>query len=305
MKSGQLALDGGSPVHPGALMPVSKVCCDELEKKAVERVIKSGTFCSVFEQAAEVPSFEREFAEFVGARHAVAFTSGTTAQHASLVALGIGPGDQVVVPTFTFISTAYTALISGAIPVFADVCAGTLTIDPKDIVRKISPRTKAIVPVHWLGNAADMDEITAIAQKHNLAVIEDCAHGPGIFYRGKQVGSYGKVACWSLQQNKMLTAAGEGGVATTDDNGTADRLRQIRDHGKKKAGKRPDDLIAPYRVTRLGNNYRLSEIHAAFARTQLSKLHSFIDRRRKAYVDLSRKMAKIDGVKLMKPNSVM
>jgi dTDP-4-amino-4,6-dideoxygalactose transaminase len=228
----------------------------------------------------------------------VAFSSGTTAQHASLVAQGIGPGDEVIVPTLTFISTAYTVLIAGAVPVFADVRDATIQIDPQDIRARITPHTKAIVAVHWLGHPADMESILSIGAEHGLAIIEDCAHGPGIRLGGRPVGSFGAISCWSLQQAKMITSAGEGGLATTDDDQLAARLRQTRDHGKAKVDKAPSDFIAPYRVTALGNNYRLSEVQAAFARAQLSKAAEFRARRGQAYRALYSQLRKVPGLTL-------
>ena len=301
MHSEQLAINGGPPVHPDQPIPLTKVCWDGGEQSAVQRVFESGIFCSVYEEAVEVKALEEEFAHRVGARHAVAFNSGTTAQHAALTALDIGAGDEVIVPPLTFISTAYTVLIAGSVPVFADVCRDTITIDPRDIEKKISPRTKAIVPVHWFGHPADMEAIMSLAAKHDLAVIEDCAHGPGITLHGTQAGSFGQIACWSLQQSKILTAAGEGGFATTDDDVLASRLRQICDHGKEKSAKAPSDLAAPYRVTALGNNYRLGEMHAAFARAQLGKLDDFQRRRRSAYVFLYEWLCEIPGLEFQIP----
>ena len=307
MKNQQLAINGGPPVHPGAPIPLTKVCWDEREQSAVQRVFESGIFCSAFDEAIEVKMLEEKFAQHVGACHAVAFNSGTTAQHAALVALGIGPADEVIVPPLTFISTAYTVLIAGAVPVFADVCRDTITIDPQDIEKKITPRTKAIVPVHWLGHPADMEAIMKIAATRDLLVIEDCAHGPGIALHGQQVGarrrlscsgvgSFGQIACWSLQQTKMLTAAGEGGMATTNGEDLAVRLRQVCDHGKDKDKKTSSDLVAPYRVTALGNNYRLSEMHAAFACAQLSKLEDLMECRRAIYVALLERLWEIPGL---------
>ncbi len=298
MKRNQLAIDGGAPVHPGAPIPISKVCYDEREEQAVQRVFDSGVFCSVFDEATEVPALEQEFAQQVQARYAVAFNSGTTAQHAALAALGLGPGAEVIVPDLTFVSTAYTVRIAGADPVFCDVCADTFTMDPRDVDRRLTSRTKAVVPVHWLGNAAAMDDIVALANRRGLVIVEDCAHGPGITCGGKQIGRFGRIACWSMQQSKMLTSAGEGGIATTDDAPLATRLRQVRDHGKAVVEKKSADLIAPYRVTCLGNNYRLSEMQAAFARVQLGKLRSFIEQRRRAYSMLAAKLAGVAGIQL-------
>jgi len=317
MRSKQLAINGGPPVHLGEPIPLAKVCWDEGEQSAVQRVFESGIFCSAPEIATEVKALEKEFAQRVETRHAVAFSSGTTAQHAALVALGIGPGDKVIVPPLTFISTAYTVLIAGAVPVFADVCRDTITIDPQDIEKKITPRTRAIVPVHWFGHPADMEAVMAIAAERDLLVIEDCAHGPRIALHGRQVGSFGQIACWSLQQSKMITAAGEGGLATTNDDALAARLRQVCRHGKDQTEKAASDpvpfvpgpkdrglsvqdmcFVAPhsYRITALGNNYRLSEIQAAFARAQLSKLEDFKRRRREAYITLREGLDEIPGL---------
>ena len=294
MKPETLAIDGGRPVHAGPPIPLSKVLWDEREQQAIQRVFGSGLFCSVYEEATETRSLETEFAREVGAHYAVAYNSGTTAQHAALAALDVGPGDEVIVPPLTFISTAYTVLIAGAVPVFADVRRDTITIDPDEIRRRITPRTKALVPVHWLGLPAHIDEIMSIAREHGLAVVEDCAHGPGMKLHGQEAGTFGQIATWSLQQTKMLTAAGEGGIATTDDAELAARLRQICDHGKAaRAAKTASDFIRHYRVTRLGNNYRMSEMHAAFARAQLSKLADFRARRRAAYIALR---ASLDGI---------
>jgi dTDP-4-amino-4,6-dideoxygalactose transaminase len=196
-------------------------------------------------------------------------------------------------------STAYSVLIAGAVPVFADVDPDTLAMDPRDAEDRITSRTKAIVPVHWLGQPADMDAIMALASIYDLVVIEDCAHGPGITIRGQEVGGFGQMAIWSLQQSKMLTAAGEGGLATTNDGTLARRLRQICDHGKSKEEAEAADYVARYRITALGNNYRLSEIHAAFARAQLVKLPSLLERRRSAHASLSHKLGDIPGLRFL------
>ncbi len=299
MKSDELAIDGGLPVHPGAKIPLTRVCWDEREQSAVQRVFASGIFCSAFEEATEVRALEKEFARRVGTRHAVAFNSGTTAQHGALAALGIGPGDEVIVPPLTFISTAYTVLICGAVPVFADVCRDTITIDPREIANKITPRTRAIVPVHWLGHPADMEAIVRLAAERDLVIVEDCAHGPGIVLGGRAAGCFGQIACWSLQQTKILTAAGEGGLATTDDV-LAAQLRQICDHGKEKGTVAAADLIAPYRVAVLGNNYRLSEMQAAFARAQLGKVEEFAARRRRTRDTLRRRLDEIPGLEFQR-----
>jgi dTDP-4-amino-4,6-dideoxygalactose transaminase len=295
----QLAIDGGKPVRAGKPIRMRKVCWDEREQQAIQRVFESGIFCSAAAAATEVKALEIEFAQYVEARHAVAFSSGTTAQHAALVALGIGAGDEVIVPSLTFISTPYTVLLANAVPVFADVRRETITIDPEDIRKKITPRTKAIAPVHWLGHPADINAIMAIADELDLMVIEDCCHGPTIKQNGRQVGSFGQIACWSMQQSKVFTSAGEGGLATTNDDALAARLRQVRGHGKAQDDQSPADpsrFVKSYRVTALGNNYRLSEMQAAFARAQLSKLDDLSARRRDAYRALRRGLSDIEGL---------
>jgi len=301
MCSEKLAIDGGTPVHAGAPIPLSVVSWDEREKEAVDRVFQSGKFCSVYDDALEVKSLEKEFADYVEARHAVAFSSGTTAQHAALFALDIGPGDEVIVPSLTFQSTAYTVLIAGAVPVFADVIRDTILIDPDDIRAKITPRTKAIIPVHWFGHPANMDAIMEIAAEYDLYVIEDSCHGPIIRLHGRQVGSFGQVSCWSMQQTKMLTSAGEGGLATTNDDALAARLRQMRSHGKGQDADNKQnaaDFIRRYQITALGNNYRLSEVQAAFGRAQLAKMDEFRARRQKAYETMTEGLRQIPGLQL-------
>ena len=210
----------------------------------------------------------------------MAFNSGTTAQHASLVAAGVGPGDEVVVPPLTFASTAYTVFMVGATPVFADVEDDTITLDPSRVAEAITPRTRAVAPVHWFGCPAAMDELLALAKEHGLAVIEDCAHANGAVYRGRKAGTIGDMSCWSLQQSKVLTAAGEGGMLATNDEGLARIARSVCDHGKDKAAQPAGEL--EYSIVRLGNNYRLSEIHAAFALAQLRKA-AVVEEARKAH----------------------
>jgi dTDP-4-amino-4,6-dideoxygalactose transaminase len=274
--SATLALDGGTPVR-NIPLPLIRVSFDEREKRQIQSVLDAGVFCSVMPTATKVRQLEANFARYIGAKHAVAFSSGTTAQHASLTALDVGPGDDVIVPPLTFISTAYTVLLRGATVVFADVDEGTINLDPAKVAEKITPRTKAVVPVHWFGHPVDMDPLLALAQQHDLAVIEDCAHACGSRYHGRTVGTLGTSACWSLQESKLITAAGEGGMFTTDDDGSADAARMLRDHGKSQQH-RPEQRS--YEVVAVGCNYRMTEIQAAFAIAQLDKLDDFNVRRR-------------------------
>ena len=272
----KLALDAGTPVRT-ELLPLIRVSFDDQERRQIQSVLEAGVFCSVMPAATKVKELEANFARYVGARHAVAFSSGTTAQHASLAALDIGPGDEVIVPPLTFISTAYTVLMRGATVVFADVDEGTFNLDPAKVAEKITPRTRAVVPVHWFGHPVDMDPLLALAQQHDLAVIEDCAHACGSRYHGRAVGTFGTIACWSLQESKLITAAGEGGMFTTDDDDLAAAARMLRDHGKSQQH-RPGQRS--YQVVSIGNNYRMTEIQAAFAIAQLGKIDAFLARRR-------------------------
>ena len=298
--SEQLAIHGGPPVHAGPPIPLAKVVCGQEELAAVQEVFRSGVFCSVYPAATQVRALEQEFARGAGVKYAVAFSSGTTAQHAALAAAGVGPGDEVIVPPLTFISTAYTVLMQRAIPIFADVDPGTFLLDPAEALRKITPQTRAIVPVHWFGHPAEMDELTDIARKHGLAIIEDCAQANGTRYRGRPVGTFGVAACWSLQETKLITSAGEGGMLTTNDDGVAAAARSMRDHGKAArtvaADEKTGRLVGAYRVATLGNNYRMTEIQAAFGRAQLAKLPAFQERRRACATFLDAGLADVEGL---------
>jgi perosamine synthetase len=277
----RLAIEGSAPVRETPL-PLIRACYGEEERREVMDVFEQGVFCAVRPEATKVRELEQMFAERLGVRHTVAFSSGTTAQHASLAALDLKPGDEVIVPPLTFISTAYTVLWTGARPVFADVDPGTFNLDPAVAARQITPRTRAIVVVHWFGHAVDLPAFTELAERHKLTLIEDCAHAYDSRYQGQALGTFGAMACWSLQESKILTAAGEGGFLTTDDDHLAARARAMRDHGKDQTWRGEG-----YRVSSLGNNYRMTEMQAAFALAQLRKLDQFVAARRQhtAYLD--------------------
>ncbi len=290
----KLAIDGGTSVRKEKLA-TWQVNYGYEELKEVLEVFENGIFCSIDPAAPKVPALEKAFAEYVGCEFALAFSSGTTAQHASLVAAGVGSGDEVIVPPLAFASTAYTVFMVGATPVFADVDDNSITLDPARVAEAITPRTKAIVPVHWFGHPAAMDEIMALAREHDLTVIEDCAHGYGAVYKGSNAGTIGAMACWSLQETKVLTAAGEGGIFTTNDKSLALMADSMRDHGKDKAYQSKE--MADYNIVRVGNNYRLSEMHAAFALAQVRKVERLQDARKDhaEYMDAS--LTKIAGLK--------
>jgi perosamine synthetase len=214
--------------------------------------------------------FEARFAEFCGVRHAVATSNGTTALHLALLALGVGPGDEVIVPTLTFVATANTVTYCGAQPVFVDAEPETWTIDPRAIEAKITPRTKGIIVVHLFGHPADMDAINDIARRHGLFVMEDAAQAHGAESRGRRAGSLGDVATFSFFGNKIVTT-GEGGMVVTDDDAIAGRMRLLRTHGM--------DPSRRYWHPVIGYNYRMTNVAAAIGVAQLERVGWQLERR--------------------------
>ncbi|UCH49813.1 MAG: aminotransferase class I/II-fold pyridoxal phosphate-dependent enzyme [Betaproteobacteria bacterium] len=221
-------------------------------------------------QGEYVQRFESKFSDFLDGSHALAVSSGTAALHLALKALDIGRGDEVIVPDLTFAATANVVLHCGATPVLADVDQSTWTLDPNEIERRISERTRAIIPVHLYGHPCDMDQISAIAHRHGLKVIEDCAEAQGARYRGRLVGALGDIGCFSFFSNKVITT-GEGGMVTTANPELADRLRLLRDHGMRR-GRRYWHEIA-------GFNYRMTNLQAAVGVAQMERVQGFIKRR--------------------------
>jgi len=222
--------------------------------------------------------FEEAWATWNGARFAITTTNGTSALHTAVAALDIGPGDEVIVPSYTFIASSFCVVQAGAIPVFADVRLEDHCIDPADIERKITERTRAIIPVHLYGNVCDMDAILAVARRHNLAVIEDCAQAHGALYKGRKVGTFGDLGCFSFCQSKTFTTGGEGGAVITDNEDRADACRAFRDHGydvKRRMSLLEMEGALPYIHTRVGFNYRMTEIQSAIGLAQLRKIDTW------------------------------
>lgn len=217
-----------------------------------------------------VTEFERAFAKFSDVKHGVAVSNGTVALHLSLVMAGIGPGDEVIVPTLTFVATANAVRHAGATPVFADSRPDTWTIDPQEIEKKITPNTKAIIPVHLYGHPADMDPIMELAKQHRLFVIEDAAQAHGAKYKGRRVGSIGHIGCFSFFGNKIITT-GEGGMLTTNDDRLADQARLLRDHGMSRTRKYWHEVV--------GFNYRLTNLQAAVGVAQLERIEMLLEQR--------------------------
>jgi perosamine synthetase len=246
------------------------------EAEALAEVIASGWVS----QGPRVQAFEQAFAERVGAAHAIATTNCTTALHLALYASGVGPGDEVIVPSLSFIATANAVWHCGATPVFADVDPRTLNLDPKAAERAITPRTKAIMPVHQVGLPADMDAFADIAARHGIALVEDAACAIGATYKGRPIGSLGNPACFSLHPRKVITT-GEGGMITTDDDALADRLRKLRQHAmdlSDLARHNASDVVFEAYPER-GWNCRMTDMQAALGLCQLEALDEILAER--------------------------
>ncbi len=227
-----------------------------------------------------VGKFEEAFAGYVGAQHAVAVSNGTAALHLAMLAAGIGPGDEVIVPALTFAASANCVRYVGATVVFADVRDDTLTIDPAHAASLVTPRTKAIVAVDYAGLPCDLDELLAICERHGLLLVEDACHAPGAEYRGRRIGSIAHLSTFSLHPVKHMTS-GEGGVVTANDRHLADRVRMLRNHGiTSDHRQREQQGTWRYDMVELGFNYRLPDIQCALALSQLRKMPAWLERRR-------------------------
>ncbi|WP_342677070.1 DegT/DnrJ/EryC1/StrS family aminotransferase [Methanofollis sp. UBA420] len=242
-------------------------------------------------------AFEEQIAAYTGAKYAVAVNSCTAALHLSLLAYGIGPGDEVITSPYTFASTGNVIVHSGARPVFADIQRDTFNIDPEKINEAITSKTKAIVPVHFAGQPCDMKEIQEIADDHDLVVIEDAAHAIGAEYRGKKIGSLSDATCFSFYATKNMTT-GEGGAVTTDDQKIADKMRILRLHGiSKDAWKRYSAQGSwYYEIEDCGWKYNMTDIQAALGIHQLRKLNGFVETRRKYAEMYSTGLRDLEGV---------
>ncbi len=250
-------------------VPLADVRLGPEEESAVLDVLRSGWLT----MGGVTQAFEQEFAAFVGAKHAFAVTNATAALHLACMAVGLGEGDEVIVPSLTFVATANAVRYTGANVVFADIeSEDWLCICPRSIEEKINERTRAIVVMHYAGFACDMPEILRVAKKYHLAVIEDAAHAVGASLDGKPLGTWGDVGCYSFFGNKNMTTA-EGGVLVTDDDRLADKVRILRSHGMTTlTWDRHQGHASTYDVVDLGYNYRIDEIRAALGREQLKKL---------------------------------
>src|SRR3990172_6819171 len=264
------------------MIPIAKPLIGEEEINAVAEVLRSGNIA----EGERVKRFEAAFAEFTGTSHAVAVNSGTAALHVALLAHDIGQGDEVITTPFSFVATSNSVLFTGARPVFADIKENTFNIDPGSIVERINSRTKARIPVHLYGQAADMKSILEIAEDHDLIIIEDASQAHGAAFEGKKVGSFG-TGTFSFYPTKNMTT-GEGGMITTDDKKVAERAGMIRSHGSRKR----------YYHEILGYNLRMTDMAAALGLVQLKRLDGFNEARINNAEYLTDRLNKIKGIRV-------
>lgn len=266
-------------------IPVSAPMLVGNEKKYVNECLDSSWISSC--GGGFVERFERAFAEFCGVRHAVACCNGTTALHLALAALGITAGDEVIVPTLTFVATANAVTYCGARPVFVDSEPATWNLDPAQVEARITPRTRAIVVVHLYGLPAEMDAITEIARRHDLFVVEDAAEAHGAEYKGRRAGALADIACFSFYGNKII-ATGEGGMVTTNDDALARRVAQLRGQGV--------DPERRYWFPVVGYNYRMMNLAAAIGLAQVERADWHTGRRREISAWYKKRLAGVDGI---------
>jgi dTDP-4-amino-4,6-dideoxygalactose transaminase len=263
----ELAILGGTPLReqPFTRWPIF----DERERAQLNEVLEAGSWGGFPSPNRKASQFAAQFAAFHDARFAIPATSGTTALEAALKALGIGSGDEVIVPAITFAATAYAPVACMARPVFADVCAGTACIDPESVKRLITSRTKAIIPVHYGATLADLDALVELSRAKGIPLVEDCAHVPGAAWRERGVGTHGALGCFSFQTTKPMTA-GEGGMITTSDPGLEQRCQSLVNCGRRRPGDTFEDAL-------LGANYRMTEWQCGVLIAQLARLPEQIE----------------------------
>jgi perosamine synthetase len=286
-----LAINGGSPVRT-TLLPYGRQSVDEADIAAVVEVLRSDWLTT----GPKVAEFEEAFASRVGAAHAVSFSSGTAALHGAAFAAGLKAGDEAITTPLTFAATANCVLYQGATPVFADVCGDTLNLDPEQAARKISSKTRAILPVDYAGHPAELDEFRPLAQKHGLIVIEDAAHALGAEFKGRTVGSLADMTVFSFHPVKHITT-GEGGMVATNNARFAEMLRRFRNHGiSSEARQRQSAGQWHYEMVLLGFNYRLPDFACALGIQQLKKLQANLARRREIAARYTAAFREIPGV---------
>jgi perosamine synthetase len=266
--------------------PIAEPEIGEEELKNVVEAVKNRWVSS---KGKFIEEFEGSFAKYVGVKYGVATSNGTAALHLALVALNIGESDEVIVPDLTFAATINAVIYVGAKPVIVDINPDYWCIDPDKLERAITPSTKAIIPVHLYGHPCDMDAIMEIASRHNLYVIEDAAEAHGAEYKGRKVGSFGHVSCFSFYGNKIITT-GEGGMCLTDDRELAERIKILRDHGMDPNRRYWHDVV--------GFNYRMTNLQAALGLAQLGKIEKFIEKKREIAKIYMEELSSLEGITL-------
>lgn len=274
---------------------------DEEQVAAAARVLESGQVN--YWTGGEGVAFEREYAAACGVRHAVALANGTVALELALYALGLEPGDEIIVTPRSFMASASCAVLRGLVPIFVDVDRDSQTLDPAAVAAAISPRTRAIIAVHLAGWPCDMDAISAIARERGLLVIEDCAQAHGATIRGRRVGSFGDIAAFSFCQDKIMTTAGEGGLLLVRDPQVFERAWSLKDHGKNrnKMLEPPQGHGFRWVHDSLGTNGRMIELQAAIGRIQLRRLEDWLAIRRRNAAILDRQFEAIDALEVHRP----
>lgn len=277
-------------------IPYGRQYIDEEDIKAVEEVLRSDFLTT----GPKVQEFEQCFARYVGTKYAVAVANGTAALHAACMAAGVGSGDEVITTPMTFAASANSVIYCGGKPVFADIRSDTYTIDPEDVEKKITKKTKAIIPVHYTGQPCDMDEIQKIAKRHGLTVIEDSAHALGACYKGRPVGSISDMSTFSFHPVKHITT-GEGGMITTNNQTLYQKMKMFLSHGITRSSESMRWASSDgwyYEQLFLGYNYRLTDIQSALGISQMKKLDDFIARRRHIAEMYNRGFADLKGIVL-------
>lgn len=281
----KLALEGGKPVRRRKF-PEYHAIVDDGEVRAVTKVLKSG----VWRRGPVVAQYERDLEKHFGVKHALAVSDGTAALHVAMAALGLGPGDEIITTPYTFIASASAALYQNAVPVFADIDSASYNLDPHEVEKGITKRTKGIVVVHLAGHPAEMDAFREIAQKHSLWIIEDAAQASGALYKGKLAGTIGDVGTFSTVDGKIMST-GEGGFCLTNDDELAQKMGSIHNFFRQHATSNIHEFYG------IGYNYRMTEFQAAIGREQLKKLDRMVKTRRRNAAYLTKHLRGIAGVK--------